>query len=73
MLGAVFGEHKTTWSSSQACCSGVYVRLEDIDSNRITIEPVSGALECPTQEAQARLSQGSCTSARAAEVRGRAG
>ena len=43
LLGAVFGEHKTRCPSSQACCSGVYVRLEDVDGSRITIEPVSGA------------------------------
>ena len=43
LLGAVFGEHKTRCPSSQARCSGVYLHLEDVDSNRITIEPVSGA------------------------------
>ena len=52
---------------------GVHVRLEDVGSNRITFEPVSGTLERLAQEAQARLSQGSCTSAQAAKLRGQAG
>ena len=42
-------------------------------TNRITFEPVSGVLQRLAQEVQAWLSQGSCASAQAAELRGRAG
>ena len=51
----------------------LHVRLEEIGGNRVTFEPVSGTLECLAQEAQARLTQGTCTSAQAAKLRGRAG
>ena len=73
LLGAVFGEHKTRWPSSQASCLGVHVRLEEVGSNRITFEPVSGTLERLALEPKARLTQGTCTSAQAAKLRGRAG
>ena len=73
LLRAVFGEHKTRWPSSQASCLGVHVRLEEVGSNRDTFELVAGTLECLAQEAQAHLSQGTCMSAQAAKLRGRAG
>ena len=73
LLGSVFGEHKTRWPSSQARCSGVHVRLDHDGSNRVTFEPVAGTLERLAQEAQARLTQGTCTSDQAAKLRGRAG
>ena len=66
-------EHKTRWPSSQASSLGVHVRLEDVGSNRITFEPVSGSLERLAQEAQARLTLGLCTRAPAAKLRRRAG
>ena len=69
LLGAVVGEHKTRWPSSQASCSGVHVRLEEVG----TFEPVAGTLERRAQEAQARLTEGTCTSAQAVKLRGRAG
>ena len=71
--GAVFGEHRTSWPFSQASCLGVHVRLAEVGSSRITFEPVSGTLERLAQEVQARLTQGTCTSAQAVKLRGRAG
>ena len=45
----------------------------ELGSSRITCEPVAGTLERLAQEAQARPTQGTCTCAQAAKLRGRAG
>ena len=57
LLGVVFGEHKTRWSSLPASCQSAHVRLEDVGSNHITLERVSCTLKRLAQEAQ-RLTQG---------------